>query len=134
MIENNILAISKAMFNNKQDWNKVTDTQKEQFFFIFNRYFSKKYPSEAFHLNDQNQNKSFGMDVWFEFMKNKPYPNWFWSKPKDKDSKTETFTNKDKSMLLEHLDLKNEELSFLIKHHKDELIEELDYLKKCNKI
>ena len=39
MIENNILALSNAMFRNKT-WGDVKDEQKEQFFFIFNRYFS----------------------------------------------------------------------------------------------
>ena len=36
MIDNNILAISNVMFRDKKDWSKVTDEQKEQFFFIFN--------------------------------------------------------------------------------------------------
>ena len=35
--------------------------------------------------------------------------------------------------LQKKLDLKKDEIDFLIKHHRTELIEELEYLKKTNK-
>lgn len=130
MIENNILAISKVMFTNKNDWKKVTVEQKEQFFFIFNRYFSKKYPDLSSLLNDGNQEKVVGMDLWFEFMKDKSYPQWFWSKA---TKNSEEFSDKETSQLLQHLDINEQELNFLIKHYKQEIIEELDYLKKLSK-
>jgi len=133
MIENNILAISNEMFKNKADWTKVTKDQKEQFFFIFNRYFSKMYPTKAQQLNNKLIDKSTGMDLWFEFMKTKPYPQWFWGK-KSSDSKSkEEFSDKEIDLLSKSFDLKNEEIDFLIKHHKDEIIEELKYLKSLNK-
>lgn len=132
MIENNVLAISNAMFKNKKDWEKVSDEQKEQFSFIFNRYFSKKYPELCFLLNHKETNKVTSMNLWFEFMKNKPYPQWFWSKPKSEDPKTE-LTDKDIIELQKKLDFKREEIDFIIKHHKEEIIEELEYLKKSTK-
>ena len=132
MIENNILAISNVMFRNKEDWSKVSDDQKDQFFFIFNRYFSKKYPIESQLLNSKSIDKTIGMDLWFHFMKSKPYPKWFWSKSTEKSEKEE-FNEKELLMLRQYLDIKSEELDFLIKHHKDEIIEELEYLKKSNK-
>jgi len=132
MIESNILAISNAMFKNKKDWKLVTDEQKEQFFFIINRYFSKKYPDYAQLMNKKQTNKIIGMDLWFEFMKDKPYPKWFWSKAKEDSSKKE-FTDKELFELQKKLDLKKDEIDFLIKHHKDEVIEELEYLKKSTK-
>lgn len=132
MIDNNILAISNAMFKDKKNWSKVTDEQKDQFFFIFNRYFSKRYPKESQFLNGKEINKSDGMDLWFEFLKNKPYPQWFWSKSTEKSEKGE-FNEKELSMLRQYLDVKSEELDFLIKHHRDEVIEELEYVKKSNK-
>ena len=132
MIENNILSISNVMFRNKEDWSKVSDDQKDQFFFIFNRYFSKKYPIESQLLNSKSIDKTIGMDLWFHFMKSKPYPKWFWSKSTEKSEKEE-FSEKELLMLRQYLDIKSEELDFLIKHHKDEIIEELEYLKKSNK-
>jgi hypothetical protein len=131
MIENNILAISNAMFKNKKDWDKVTDEQKEQFFFIFNRYFSKKYPEKSSQLNSLKTPKNFGLDLWFEFMKNQPYPQWFWSK--SKKNSTSDFDDKTIFELRKKYDLKTEELEFLFKHHREEIIEEIEYLNKTKK-
>ena len=38
-------------------WQFVTDEQKELYFFIFNRYFSKKFPEKSQLLNDKSINK-----------------------------------------------------------------------------
>ena len=131
-IDNNILAISKCMFQNRKDWIHVTEEQKTSFFFIFNRYFSKKYPDMAQLLNDKSMSKSTGMDLWFYFMDGKPYPNWFWSKsPKAKDESI--FTEKEINLLLSKFDLKFEELDLLITYNIDEVKEELKYIKDQEK-
>jgi hypothetical protein len=83
-------------------------------------------------LNSKNIDKSIGMDLWFEFMKTQPYPKWFWSKPKEEKTKGD-ISEKEFKRLLSYLEIKSEELDFLIKHHKDEIIEELEYLKKIDK-
>lgn len=132
MIENNLLAISNVIFKNKKDWSKVTSEQKEQFFFIFNRLFSKKYPNISFLLNDKLVDKESSMELWFEFMKNEPYPQWFWSKPQSKIL-NESLSDKEYELLIKHFGIKNDELNFLIKHHNQEIIEELNYLKKLTK-
>lgn len=129
-IENNILEISKVMFNNKKDWVYVTDEQKEQFFFIFNRYFSRKYPNLSQLVNHKLIDKSVGMDLWFEFMKNKPYPQWFWSKTK-KTSKQ----NKDENLyeeLRQSLNFTETEFDFLSEYYPQELEEEINYIKQKN--
>ncbi len=52
-----ITDVANAIFKFKNDWiytndrKKVSDEDKEKFFFIFNRYFSKKYPQKAQLLN-----------------------------------------------------------------------------------
>lgn len=38
-----LIDVVNAMFRNKRDWVKISDDDKSTFFFIFNRYFSKKY-------------------------------------------------------------------------------------------
>lgn len=131
MIENNILAITNAMFKNKSEWQKVSDDQKGQFFFIINRYFAKKYFVLAEKLNNLNQNKSTAMDLWFHFMSDKPYPQWFWTKSKKKSEID--YSDNDFYDLRKKYDLKTQEFEFLIKHHKEEIIEELEYLKKTKK-
>ncbi len=131
IIENNILAISKCLFQERSNWKFVTDQQKEQFFFIFNRYFSKKFPNLSQLLNDKNIDKVNGMDLWFHFMEGKPYPKWFWSK--SESTKTDQLLDKDFKFISQRYDLKEDELNFLIKHFNDEVKEELKYLKETLK-
>lgn len=132
MIEDNILSISKAMFQNRGDWKFVTQEMKEKYFFIFNRYFSKKYPKMAQLLNDKNINKSISLDLWFNFMSDKPYPKWFWSKSQEK--KIESTSKGDFELLMEKLQLnKKEDLEYLIQNFPDIMEEELKFYKKQQK-
>jgi two-component system phosphate regulon sensor histidine kinase PhoR len=52
-------------------------------------------------------NKEVGTDLWYEYMKTKPYPQWFWSKAKEDSSKKE-FTDKELFELQKKLDLKKD--------------------------
>jgi len=131
-IDNNILAISKCMFQNRKDWVHVTDDQKSEFFFIFNRFFSKKYPDLAQKMNDKMQDKVLGMDMWFLFMEGEPYPKWFWSKLEK--SKTDMpITEKESDLLVRKFGIKFEELEILLKFHLDEVMEELKYIRNSEK-
>jgi hypothetical protein len=128
-VESNILELSKAMFNNKTNWQFVTDEQKEAFFFIFNRYFSKRYPEFAQLLNDKTINKSVGLDLWAYFMLDKPYPQWFWDKDKQKKS---TKSNSIDEEFRQYLNLKQEEIDLLKTHHPETYEEEINYFKLEN--
>jgi hypothetical protein len=132
IIDNNVLAISKCMFQERKNWKFVTDEQKDLFFFIINRYFSKQYPYLAQLLNDKTTDKVAGMDLWFHFMEDKPYPKWFWSKS-EKSKDDSLFTEKEVNSLLSRFDIKKEELDLLIKYHLDDVKEELKYIKDGEK-
>ena len=132
IIDNNVLAISKCMFQERKNWKFVTDEQKDLFFFIINRYFSKQYPYLAQLLNDKTTDKVAGMDLWFHFMEDKPYPKWFWSKS-EKSKDDSLFTEKEVNSLLNRFDIKQEELDLLIKYHLDDVKEELKYIKDGEK-
>jgi len=132
IIDNNVLAISKCMFQERNNWKFVTDEQKESLFFIFNRYFSKQYTYLAQLLNDKTTDKVAGMDLWFYFMEGKPYPKWFWSKS-EKSKDDSLFTEKEANSLLNKFDIKQEELDLLIKYHLDDVKEELKYIKDGEK-
>jgi hypothetical protein len=132
IIDNNVLAISKCMFQERNNWKFVTDEQKESLFFIFNRYFSKQYTYLAQLLNDKTTDKVAGMDLWFYFMEGKPYPKWFWSKS-EKSKDDSLFTEKEVNSLLNKFDIKQEELDLLIKYHLDDVKEELKYIKDGEK-
>ena len=53
-----LIDVANAMFTNKRNWVNISDEDKEKFFFIFNRYFSKKYTKKSQLLNNKNVNKS----------------------------------------------------------------------------
>jgi hypothetical protein len=125
-IENNILEISKVMFTNKQHWKFVTDEQKEQFFFIFNRYFSRRYIDFAQLLNDKSIDKSVGMDLWFNKMKNEPYPQWFWSKSKKSTKDEDSEFVSELKMINSFTD---QEMKFILENYPQDIQEEINYLK-----
>lgn len=125
------MEIANAMFRNKKDWYKITDDDKNKFFFIFNRYFAKKYPEKAQLLNKKNIDKVSALDLWYYFMLEKPYPKWFWSKS-EKADKSE-IPEKDFDLLLLKLRIKKEDLEYLIDNHFSFIKEELIYFKSLEK-
>lgn len=125
-----LIDVANAMFKNKRDWVNITDEDKEKFFFIFNRYFSKMYPEKSQLLNLKNINKVSSMDLWYYFMMNKPYPKWFWSKStKEKP----IIPDKDFKLLMRKLNLKDLDVEYLIENHFDFIKEELKYFKDIEK-
>ena len=126
-----LIDVVNAMFRNKRDWVKISDDDKSTFFFIFNRYFSKKYPEKAQLFNLKTIDKVSALDLWYNFMLDKPYPNWFWSK----SGKTEKsdISEKDFTLLLMKLRIKKEDLEYLIGNHFDFIKEELKYYKSLDK-
>lgn len=129
-MDNNLSYIFNAIFKNRKDWDFITDDQKEKYFFIINRNFSKKYPEKAQLFNLKSINKISSMNLWFNFFENKPYPNWFWSKG-DKADKSE-IPEKDYKALLKILQIKDIDLDYLIDKHPEFIKEELTWLKKVN--
>lgn len=129
-----ITEVANALFKkNEKLWGKISLEDKETYTFILNRLLSKKYPAISFKLNLKSQDKSIVLDMWFQFMKTQPYPNWLWSKS-PKVSAT-TLDNKDFKMLMKKLNLnKEEDLIYLIENQYDIIEEELKYYKKKEKI
>jgi hypothetical protein len=127
-IEDNLLAISNVIFRNRENWKFVTDEQKLKWFFIINRNLSKKFPEKAQLLNLKSIDKITAMNLWYQFMLNQPYPNWFWSKS-DKVDKSE-ISDKDYKIILQRLKIKDIDLDYLIKNHINFIKEELIYIKK----
>ena len=123
--------VGNAMFYKKGDWVNVPDEEKESCFFIFNRYFAKKYPEKSQLLNLKTINKVTAMNLWYEFMLDKPYPNWFWSKS-DKTEKS-VISDKDYKLLLQKLKIKDLDLDYLIMNHFEFIKEELKYYKSIEK-
>jgi hypothetical protein len=126
-----IIDVANALFTNKSNWDNITDEDKEKFFFIFNRYFSKKYPEQAQLLNLKNIDKVSAFNTWYYFMLKKPYPKWFWSKS-EKSEKSD-ISEKDYKLLLKRMKIKDIDLDYLIENHTDFIKEELKYYKQLEK-
>jgi hypothetical protein len=124
-----LIDVFKAMMR-RGSWDKITVEEKEKNFFIFNRYFSKVYPEQAQLLNLKNIDKVVGMELWYQFMKTEPYPDWFWSKSEKSDKPI--LAPKDYKMLLVSLKVKPDDLDYLIEKHYEFIKDELSYLKKVN--
>jgi hypothetical protein len=131
-----ITDVANAIFRFKKDWiydkegNKITDDDKEQFFFIFNRYFSKTYPEKAQLLNLKSIDKVSAMEIWFGFMKTQPYPDNFWSKGPKKEKE---ISEKERKMLRKSLDISDFDLDYLLARFPDLVKEELSHLAKLEK-
>jgi hypothetical protein len=130
IIENNLLAITNAMFKDKHNWKWVTPEQKEEFFFIINRLMSKRFPQKSQLLNHKSINKVVGLDLWFELMRPQPYPKWIWSKS---ESEKRIISQSDYKLLIEKLCVKDLDLDYLIEFHLDFINEELKFYKKLEK-
>lgn len=127
----NLKLVADAIFTNKVKWEDILDEEKETSFFIFNRYFAKKYPELSQLLNLKTIDKLAAMDLWYHFFKNKPYPQWLWSKS-EKSSKSD-ISEIDFKLLLQKLKIKDIDLEYLIDNHLDVVKEELNYYKKLEK-
>lgn len=137
-----LIDVAKAMFSDRNKWMYITDDDKVKYSFIFNRYFSKKFPSLSFLNNLKDGNGKIIMDLWFNFVKTKEFKSlvdkgefwskWFWSKSL-KINKSE-LENKDFNLLMIKLELnKSEDLIYLVNNYFDIIEEELKYFKKTNK-
>jgi hypothetical protein len=126
-----LIDVAKAIFTNKNNWKNISDEDKERFFFIFNRYFAKKYPEKSQLLNLKVIDKVSALDLWYHFMLNKPYPNWFWSKS-EKGVKSD-ISEKEYKLLLLNLKIKDIDLDYLIVNHIEFIKEELKDYKDLDK-
>jgi hypothetical protein len=125
-----LIDVFKALVS-KSEWSKITDDDKIKNFFIINRYMSKKYHERAQLLNLKTIDKVSALDLWHHFIKDKPYPNWFWSKG-EKAEKSE-IPDKDYRLLLQNLKIKDIDLDYLIENHIDFIKDELKYYKDLEK-
>lgn len=127
----NLKLVADAMFYKKNNWVNIPDEEKESCFFIFNRYFSKRYIEKSQQLNLKTIDKVTSMDLWYTFMLDKPYPKWFWGKVPSKEKSK--LSKKDFELLVKTLKLKESDIEYLIEYHNDFIKEELKYWKSIEK-
>lgn len=127
-----ITDIANRLFRDRHKWSEVTDDDKIKWFFIFNRYTSKKYPEVSQLFNQKSIDKVLAFDLLFQFYKTKPYPSWFWSKSKiEKDDST--FKESDFKLLKQKYNITDNDLKMLINYFPTEVKEDLNWYKKMEK-
>jgi len=117
----------------RSGYDRISNIDKERFFFIINRYLSKDFPDQAQLLNDKRMDKSICLDLWFHFLKGKPYPKSFWSKSPKSDEKS-ILTNKQKELLMIELDIREDDLNLLAQFYPKLVKEELKYFTELYKL
>ena len=126
-----IIDVANAMFKDRTKWKEIKDEEKIKFFFIFNRYFCKKFPNKSQLLNDKLIDSVSAMDTWFIFMSDKPYPKWFWSKSSSK-IKPDINDSEIYNLSIEY-NLRAEDVKILIELYPDLIKEDIKYFKDAQK-
>jgi hypothetical protein len=120
----------KGIFDNKESYKDFTQKDKEDNFFIINRYMAKNHPMMCQELNDKGLPKDICMDIWSRYFKNvNKAPFWFWKKAtKKEDIWPNSFKNADVKRLEFKEELDKESLMLLLNHYPKECKFEIDYI------
>ena len=104
------IEIINRLFKNKQDYNSLTDLDKNDNFFMVNRKFAVKYIKQTNFFNSKHIDKSSAIDIWRYFFRNaQGIPSWYWvPKNKTKISKTKT-SKKDILNIMSYCELTEED-------------------------
>ena len=119
--------IVDAMFAQKTKWVYITNKDKEEFFFIFNRFMSKQYPKQANYFNDKTIDKASAMDIWFSFLKSEVRtPYWFWKGA----TKKKAPVIKDWKLIEEYYEASIEDIYYWCEMFPDDVKSEIKRIKK----
>lgn len=121
-VENNILAVTNALFKDRKSWPHVTRHQKEEFFFIVNRLMARRHPAQASALNSRHVDKAAAMDAWYAYFEGRPYPSWMWAK-------RQKAADDDWEVAAEH-QICPADMELIRALHPEELREEKTYIQK----
>ncbi len=120
------------IFKNKNEYKKLSNEDKEKFFFIINRKFARAFPTHAQFFNKKSIDKSNALDIWYQFFIKKGIkgiPSWYWT-PKKSAKEKSIATKNEIEFLMNFYDIKENDVKFLIQHHREEVIEELKKYRK----
>lgn len=133
MEEVKLADVVNYLLKDRHKYKTIPVKDKQDKFFIINRFLSKKYPEQAQKFNKKNIDKSLALDLWFLFLRHEKRGDiykWFWSKLPKTDK---VLSESDSKLLMEKLELRREDLDVLMLYHMDFLEEELEYFKQLKK-
>ena len=113
---------TKAIFENRNNYEGFNHEDKEYIFFIFNRLCARRFPKVAQALNRKNTDKSLALDIWYVYFRNsKSIPFWWW--PKKKKTEKDTISEK---LKLRYPHLRDNDIKFLNLYFKDMINDEIE--------
>ena len=125
------------IFKNKEDYKKLSDEDKDKFFFIINRKFARAYPQHSQFFNKKDINKASAMDLWYYYFIKKRVqgiPSWYWTKKSQvKKESTIKYSANEVDFLINFYDINEDDIKYLIKYHPNEIDEEVKKYRKFNK-
>lgn len=133
----NFIDLANIIFLNKYKYKSVSDKDKTDNFYLLNKKFSLKYLKISQFFNHKFIDKACALDLWFiKFKPETKIPGWYWaSSSKNKtEKKVNKIPEKDRQILLEHSDVEEKDLDFLIENYIDDVNAELKKLKKFSNI
>lgn len=130
-----LIDVFNSMFKDRSKWKNLTNEDKEKFFFIINRYMSKKFPEKSKLLNDKLINKVSAMDTWYLFTNDMNYPKWFWSKSSksNKKEKEVSISVDEINKVCLELELKIEDVYYLLNNYPEIISEEVSFYRNGSK-
>jgi len=92
---------------NKQ-YHTLSKTERTKNFFMFNRWMSIKYPTQANFINHRNVNTEKSMDFWNIFISRQmnSVPNWFYTKAIKSKTDEKSWYPKNQEILTKYLQYK----------------------------
>lgn len=137
----NLSDVAKILLVDRNKYSTLTDKDKNDNFFILNRFLSKRFPEQSIKLNlYKTIDKPLALDIWYIFLRGKAdknYNTWLWSSNKvnsvNKDEKTKNLlTKKEYNLFKEHYTVNDIDMNILLNYFSDEIKDEIKYIK--NKI
>jgi hypothetical protein len=132
MVEEKIdfIKVVNYIFREKDKYLGLSDIDKENTFFIINRKFAAKFPTEANFFNTKLGNRASALDIWFKiFKKTFDTPWWYWTKVEKKESKK--FPKGDIDLFIKYNPAINPRyLEFIMEFYEEDMKEEIKKLKK----
>jgi hypothetical protein len=127
------IQIADIIFKSK-NWEKASNEDKENSFFRLNRKFSYAFLKAANKFNNKYIDEASVMDIWNEFLSSKytDIPSWYWKSNFKKKEKFKDITDNEVNMIKEYYDIKLSDIVFLYKHHNQELMDEIEKIKRFN--
>lgn len=133
----NLSEVAKILLADRKKYSTLTDKDKIDNFFILNRFLSKKYPEQAYKLNQYKTiDKSLAMDIWYIYLRDKNnlnYNTWLWSSSnkglKDEPKKKNLLTKKEYNLFKEYYKLTDIDIDILFTYFSESIKDEIKIIK-----